>query len=773
MQKYAILSYLVILAVSGTLYSQGQMSKEKSATRSFHPAPVLSERQKQEVRAIMREVAERWSDRYGCLRLTPCSDKNEPLDNENPVLFTSECFYLLWRLGMLQGDLKASYRSKVAELITALRLKHGLVQRRPVREKNAFRQLSIDEQVGLVTLDLVFDWQLGVARELLAYGEQHGYRQSQPPFIEYMRLANGQNASPLGQRFFRQALHMTLAGPREETRDKILTYLWTEVFRGRDSESDRVIDEFLHKMRLVYGDNALYEIMCIYFSHKDHPCRRLAKLLTTGRALPPMLAEIAQNPFDGVPQSWLTTAVELDLGKLTTVLNQDLEQEVFTKSGATLPDTGQYLNVTYRLVICRNGDIRIQVADDVVKVSVPLKFAIRVECEEKVTRKIVKEILAPLKGLGKNIRKAIENIEKTRVKQHFDANGELTVQMSSKIGIQEDGQLAADTGLTFHWDEEPVVEIGPAKISISTVTGPELQAQLNKLADRLEAQVQKIRLHDLAAKYWRALQQPILLSAKPRTWLLCQPHSLHISTPRLADNKLKLSLALQSQLRLHLGEKPAVMPATNLADVKLVIGDFTQQAKRQCHLAVPVALDYSELRRQVVAALTRNPLRWQQFEATIDEVELYGAEDLLVVALRFTAKGGSMVGEQGWMFVAGSLKCDGKTQPVLDKLEFHPLFSSEGANFLASMIMPMLQNEITDYLHTATHNEIGRIQPMLNIALARVPVGNVAWLTGSVQTFNVGTMQVGHDALQLTLMASGNLQLQIRPEFIKQFLPKD
>ncbi|NUM34419.1 MAG: hypothetical protein HUU50_07735 [Candidatus Brocadiae bacterium] len=272
---------------------------------------VLQAPPKDAIEAIVKEVESDWMDQDGFLRLTPTPGQRVERDNENPVLFTGEYVYLLWKLGVLKGELRERYKKHLAEKVGALRLEPGLFNRRPGQTQEAFeRHFSRDEQIGLVAMDMVFDWELGFAKEIYEYGKNNGWcwqnrdwsapgehkRKAagdhnsptelyisglrQPHFIDYLRVAIKQTPSDFGLKIYRSALALTRGRPREDTSGKLLACLHTQVMRNcNDQETLDCIEKFWREMTAMYGANPIHGMMKIYFQHPDHPFLRLSNLL--------------------------------------------------------------------------------------------------------------------------------------------------------------------------------------------------------------------------------------------------------------------------------------------------------------------------------------------------------------------------------------------------------------------------------------------------------------------------------------------------------------
>ncbi|MDF1665098.1 MAG: hypothetical protein P1V97_25275, partial [Planctomycetota bacterium] len=265
------------------------------------------------IKDIDREVRQQWLDEHGFMRLYK---KSKKLDNENPVLFTSEYLYVLWRLGALTGELREFWCGSIRRSIKKLQLEPGLYNRYPKSNSSAFkRHFSRDEQIGLIVFDRVFDWELGYSKDILDYGQRHSFVYSNRSWsgpetqkrtvldktgraiprilldfigkrdsklIELFLASNGYKTES-GQLFTRVGLADTTARKKGETSGKMLALLRFEVIYGVDRETDRAIQNFLQELRSVYGRNVYSALADIYFLDTSHPVRRLAKLLRKNR----------------------------------------------------------------------------------------------------------------------------------------------------------------------------------------------------------------------------------------------------------------------------------------------------------------------------------------------------------------------------------------------------------------------------------------------------------------------------------------------------------
>ncbi len=261
-----------------------------------------------EVEQIIDEVEALWLGPNGFMRLGPRGGPFE-FDNENPILFTSEYLFLLHRLGGLQGKFKERMFHYIEEKVALLRIVPGLFNRRP---ESFERHFSRDEQIGLIVLDYLFDYQLGYCRELYHYGikndwlfDNQGYggrvvynnqnemmtaleryltAKRQPGLTALVSLCasevNPYPMRPWELRVINMALKITSKRPAHLTSGKILAFLSLEVIKDKSPQIRALRAAFYKKLKLIYNsDYFMYEIFKIYFTHEQHPIRRLSRHL--------------------------------------------------------------------------------------------------------------------------------------------------------------------------------------------------------------------------------------------------------------------------------------------------------------------------------------------------------------------------------------------------------------------------------------------------------------------------------------------------------------
>lgn len=279
----------------------------------YVPRQALTAEEMEEILAIVSEVDGRWRDKHGFINITQIDSGD--IDNENPVLFTAEYLFLLKKLGVLEGEIRSSYFSWAQAALDDIRLEAGLFDRRPEdksvdRDSVCVRHFSRDEQIGLVIIDWAFDFQLGLATELFAYGkandwvfENRAWRQDgshgekichhnewldadglkakaqgfrTPKFQGFVSLAARQNISEIQAAEISGGYLITMNRPAQSTSGKILGVLRREVLSHSSNELvGKAIALFENRLYEQYGSSPLKGMYGVYFPNLDHPFHRL------------------------------------------------------------------------------------------------------------------------------------------------------------------------------------------------------------------------------------------------------------------------------------------------------------------------------------------------------------------------------------------------------------------------------------------------------------------------------------------------------------------
>jgi hypothetical protein len=285
----------------------------------------LTSAQKAEAFQIIDDTEKNWLNSNGWMRLGPKpSDSDNGYDNENPLLFTAEYLWLLWRLDLLNGELRWRYLEKVRTEIKAMELQPGLYDRYPVAHRpQDVRTFSMDEQLGLIVIDTVFDHKLGVAKDQYDYGEKYHYlylnaawsspdhfdrpiyrsgkivpvtdeiphAQRLGAIVEIIKRSVGVGITPASDAIICAGLVLSARANCDGASEPILNLLTMSVLKGQTKLLDRCFLQYKDVLRgkfktgqvcggkPVTSPGLFGALADVYFKNDAHPIRRLAAFL--------------------------------------------------------------------------------------------------------------------------------------------------------------------------------------------------------------------------------------------------------------------------------------------------------------------------------------------------------------------------------------------------------------------------------------------------------------------------------------------------------------
>lgn len=224
---------------------------------------------------IREELKDDYVDKYGFI--TP-SKHSKP--SQNGLLFTSEYYWLLWKLKLLKDQDKTNYLN----LINQCKVEPGLYSRRPGDTSYE----GPDDYIGLMVASKVMG--LSVAKEILNYGKAHKYSWNtkepgkwhlgsffgrQFGFMCILYLCAGIAPSYFLRLCFYLSTVWTCRSEKSDTSNRLLSDLMMSVLD--DHKLSKLTKAYWEKsVKKIYGEEGITGAVKIYFE-KDHPFTRYWK----------------------------------------------------------------------------------------------------------------------------------------------------------------------------------------------------------------------------------------------------------------------------------------------------------------------------------------------------------------------------------------------------------------------------------------------------------------------------------------------------------------
>jgi hypothetical protein len=348
--------------------------------------------------------------------------------------------------------------------------------------------------------------------------------------------------------------------------------------------------------------------------------------------------------------SSLNVPIEASTDDIGKILNKTVRRELYqgsTKTAGLSTD------------IVRNGPIAVSAADNFIYFTIPVTLTMK---------------------FGFFSSPALA------VKLKFKANARVT----------PDWKVAAEVhylGLSDLFTEE--VGIGPLSLKprgiVDSVTQP-LQQMLSESVTRNINEI--LPLKSQIAQVWSAARKPVLVDKQYSAWLKLTPREVTLFPLQAQNNRIKLSVGINSFAEMVVGPEPAAQPATPLPALKLV-----NSFDRSFRIALNADLFYKDIVNIASPLLLNKEFSSDGRTVILKSLDLYGNGDKFVI--RVETQGAL----DGTFYLTGKPHFDARTN----------VFSVEDVDF-DMQTQSLLFNSADWFLHGTIR---GKIQEQLNMDLTQ------------------------------------------------------
>jgi len=399
--------------------------------------------------------------------------------------------------------------------------------------------------------------------------------------------------------------------------------------------------------------------------------------------------------------SILNVPIEASSDELTTLLNQTIRKELYKGSTKTKGLTADIL---------RNGPIALSASDNCLYFTLPVTMSL--------SYGIFETPAIPLKL-------------KFRAIPRVTHDWKLTTEIYY-LGLSD--LLAEEVG------------IGPLSMKprsiVAGITQPLQQVLSEVITKKINA---KFPLKSKITTVWNAAQKPVLANKNYNAWLLLTPREVMLSPLQTQNNRIKLSVGINTFTELVVGKEPATPPPVPLPDLKLV-----KTFDKSFRIALNADLFYSDLLAIASPLLLNKEFVSDGKKIVITDFDLYGNRDKFVIKV---ATKGSL---EGIFYLTGTPRFDPKTN----------IFSVEDVDFDMQTRSLLLQsadwflhgtikNRIQEKLNMNLTQKLQQSREMAGKAIAQIQLADHLLLKGTVKTLRFSDALVQKDKLSIQVYTEG------------------
>ena len=399
--------------------------------------------------------------------------------------------------------------------------------------------------------------------------------------------------------------------------------------------------------------------------------------------------------------SSLSVVVEASSDDLSKALNKSVHKELYQGSTGTSGLSADVL---------RNGPITVRAADDYIYLTLPVAVTLSY---------------------------GIFDIPAIPLRLKFKANARIT----------PDWKLNAEIyylGLSDLFAEE--VGIGPISIRPrSIVEGITLPVQ-KMLSDLISKDINDMfPLKNQVAKAWNATQKPILVDKNYNAWLELTPKEVTFFPLQAQNNRVRLSVGINSFAELVLGPEPAARQPVPLPNLKLA-----STIDRSFRIALNADLFYKDIINIASPLLLNKEFTSDGRTIILKDFELYGNGDKFVIKVETK---GSL---DGIFYLTGKPHFDPQTNIFSDQdvdfdMQSQSLLLQSADWFLHGTI----KSRIQERLNMDLTQRLEQSRVMVQKAIAKRQLMDHILLKGDIKTLKFSEVLVQKDKISIQVYTEG------------------
>jgi hypothetical protein len=397
----------------------------------------------------------------------------------------------------------------------------------------------------------------------------------------------------------------------------------------------------------------------------------------------------------------LNVSIEASSDELSKTLNQTVRKELYKGSTKTRGLTAD---------IVRNGPIAVSAADNYLYFTLPVTMSLSYGLFETPA--------IPLK-------------------LKFRANPRITPDWKLKTEIYYLGLsdlLAEDVG------------IGPLSMKPRSIVEGITQPLQQILSDVIGKKINdKFPLKSQITKVWNATQKPLLANRKYNAWLKLTPREVMISPLKTQNNRITLSVGINSFAELMVGPEPAAQPLVPLPNLKLV-----NTFDKSFRIALNTDLFYRDLLSIASPLLLDKEFTSDGKTIVIKDLDLYGNGDKFVIKI---ATKGSL---DGVFYLTGKPRFDPLTNVFsVEEVDFDMQTQSLLLRSADWFLHGTIKNRIQEKLNMNLTQRLEQSREMARKAIAQVQLANHVLLKGTIKTLQFSDVLLQKDKISIQVCTEG------------------
>jgi len=446
--------------------------------------------------------------------------------------------------------------------------------------------------------------------------------------------------------------------------------------------------------------------------------------------LPLLLASCATNRLniEKPKESYVEPSFEEKMSTIGMSLDIDmpsLEKSINALLPSLLYEDNDMENNNMMIKVWKTQNIRFSVSGNKISCTLPLKIWVQTGFKKTV--------------LG------------ITAQQYYQANGAITVKLSTSFQLLNDWKLVTYTTLdSYSWTEKPTINVAGFAMPVTTIADLTINAMKKTINSSINEAVEKnLDVKSIMEEAWKKSQEPVLIDKEYDAWLKISPEKIYSTTITNTGNSININLGMDAVIEASIGKKPATPRRVLLPNYQQVT-----QIKPNFNIGLNVEVEMKKLKEIVQKEIIGKTFEQGRNKIIINEIDIYGHDGFLVVGVNVI---GSV---KGTIYCVGKLYFDNEVQSLrITDFDFDVKTKNALVKSANWLLHKKFLSLIEPYLTVPLKKEIDEVMQSSNTMLDNYTITKGVSLKGKINSVTFNNIDITNSSVIIRGKLKGNLKL--------------
>lgn len=335
-----------------------------------------------------------------------------------------------------------------------------------------------------------------------------------------------------------------------------------------------------------------------------------------------------------------------------------------------------------------------------------------------------------------------------------EAQGDIALDFKTAFTITEDWEVETLTEIDgYNWLKKPKLKMGVINLPIGSIADLILSRSREQITQSIDGMVaENFKLRELVEDAWKKMFEPFLVSEEYNSWLIVNPKSIAMTELQLASDTISSTIVVASQPEVKLSVKaPEKSTIESLPPFK-----YSKEAAEDFEIHLRTDVTYEEAERLAKAQLLGETFEQGGRSVTIEDIELYGQGEKLVVNAQLSGS------YNGSVFLTGKPVYNRKKNAIdIKELKF----TLETKNFLLKsagwLLKSTIRKKIQENMDFLLDYNLTEMKGLFQEQLKEYKVTDGVIIKGYLDELSIENAYLSPASMKVELIMNGNVNVLI------------